>query len=124
MKIPRILIVEEDLQMRQKLSQYIEDRCSGEVVSLFDGYEALLKVRQESFDLIITNFMLPGSDGIKILIAAKQKNIRSVVFVIDRTEDERVTKRIDDLGGLFIAKPVDLKQIKLSVEEAFAFDGV
>lgn len=124
MKTPKILIVEqEDLHTREKLSECIEACYEGEVVSLNDGYEALLKVRQESFDLIISNFMLPGSDGIKILIAAKKKNFKSMVIIMDRIENVRVTRKIDALGGLFIAKPLDWKQIRISMEKVFLAGG-
>ncbi|MEY4703222.1 MAG: hypothetical protein RIR96_1119, partial [Bacteroidota bacterium] len=60
-----ILLVEdeENLQEALKLNLELEDY---EVTSSFNGADALEKVRQEHFDLIILDVMLPELDGISV----------------------------------------------------------
>ena len=45
MKASRILLVENDHELRESLAKYIHDYCSTDVVVLSDGYEALQRMR-------------------------------------------------------------------------------
>ena len=120
MKTPRILIVEYDPAFRERLSKYLRDCFKGEVVTLFDGREALLRVEQEAFDLIFTNLMLPGANGIMILNAARKRDPKPVVFVIASIDyDYFAMERIITQGGIFMHGSADLRWIRTSMAEVF-----
>ena len=120
MKTPRILIVEYDQAFRERLSKYLRDCFKGEVITLSDGHEALLRVEQEAFDMIFTNLMLPGANGIMILNAARKRDPKPVVFVIAAIEDDYFTRnRIITQGGIFMHGSADLQWIRTSMAEVF-----
>ena len=119
MKTPRVLIVEYDPVFRERLSKYLRDCFKGEIITLLDGREALLRVEQEAFDMIFTSLVLPGANGIMILNAARKRDPKPVVFVIASIEDDRFTNRISTQGGIFMHGSSDLQWIKIPMAKVF-----
>lgn len=82
-KKKRILIVEDDNVLRNMYSQKLQTD-GYEVLSAADGEEALDIFERESFDLIITDIMLPRTSGNELLVkfksSAKGKNIPIIAW--------------------------------------------
>lgn len=82
-KKKKILIVEDDNVLRNMYSQKL--KADGyEVLNAPDGEEALDLFEKESFDLIITDIMLPKMSGNELLVkfksSAKGKNIPIIAW--------------------------------------------
>ena len=58
----RILVVEDDPHLRELLTMQAEMR-GYEVTSVVDGLEYLVAVSRDSFDLIITDILMPDLNG-------------------------------------------------------------
>ncbi len=68
----RILVVEDDMIMRETLSDIL--RFEGYDVSAADGgNKALELISNNSFDLVITDVLMPDRDGFDVITEAKQK---------------------------------------------------
>ena len=67
-----VLIVEDEADIRELLSEYFRARHY-DVVGAADGRAALLAIEREPdrFTLIITDLHLPGVDGLAVLRAAR-----------------------------------------------------
>lgn len=112
-----ILLVEdeENLQEALKLNLELENyevSCAG------DGPEALKKVEQEYFDLIILDIMLPEIDGISVCETIRIKNIPVPILMLSAksTSADRVMglkKGADD----YMTKPFNLEELLLRVEK-------
>jgi CheY-like chemotaxis protein len=63
----RILVIDDDVQMRQMLKQMLE-RQGYEVVVAADGKEGMMLYRQEATDLIITDIIMPNKEGVETII--------------------------------------------------------
>ena len=64
--MPKILIVEDDQTISKLIAASLS--ISGyESVPCFDGNEAVHMVRNEEFDLILLDIMLPGLDGFQVM---------------------------------------------------------
>lgn len=68
----RILLVEDEGDLRALLTKMIE-RGGYEVVQACDGNEAEAILRNESVDLIISDLVMPGKDGIELLMDIRRK---------------------------------------------------
>ena len=67
-----ILIVEDEANVRESLRNWlIELGCHVEVTS--DGEEALTRISEKEFDLVILDLRLPGKDGLQVLREARLK---------------------------------------------------
>ena len=59
----RLLIVEDSPELLEAMSDFFREEDAGlwEVVTASDGKDALAKVTDEDFDLLILDIMLPGA---------------------------------------------------------------
>jgi DNA-binding response OmpR family regulator len=69
----RILVVDDEKPLRDILQLTL--RCEGfEVMTAANGNEAMELVRTMPFDLVVTDIMMPGKDGIETIIELRALN--------------------------------------------------
>jgi two-component system alkaline phosphatase synthesis response regulator PhoP len=112
-----ILLVEDEENLHEalKLNLQLEGY---DVSSAFDGVKALDMIRQEYFDLVILDVMLPGLDGITIAETMRIQNNDSPVLMLSakNTGADRVLglkKGADD----YLTKPFNLEELLLRVQK-------
>lgn len=112
-----ILLVEdeENLQEALRLNFEIEGY---EVTSAYDGAAALEAVRNEYFDLIILDVMLPEIDGINVCENIRLSNTEIPILMLSakNSSADRVLglkKGADD----YLTKPFDLEELLLRVNK-------
>ena len=66
----RILIVEDNDSMREAMSQILQN-AGFEAETASDGPDGLDKFRKQEWDLVITDYKLPGLDGLTLLKECK-----------------------------------------------------
>lgn len=112
----RILLVEDDKDLNRTVEIFLKSD-GFEVVTALDGVDALDKLAQNSFDLVLTDIMMPNLDGFGLAekIRANDKNI-SIVFMT--AKDDKLSKQlgfkleIDD----YITKPFDLDELVMRIK--------
>ena len=67
----RILVIDDDVQMRRMLRQLLE-RAEYEVIEAADGDTGIELHRHEPMDLIITDLIMPKKDGMETIIELKR----------------------------------------------------
>ena len=67
----RILVIDDDIQIREMLRQTLE-REEYEVVDAHDGKEGLRLYREAPTDLIITDIIMPEKEGVETIIELKR----------------------------------------------------
>lgn len=99
-----ILVVDDDKDIRELISFYMEgegfyvDRAS-------NGEEALNKVEEKSYDLIILDIMMPKIDGIEVLIQIRKKYSMPIIFLTAKNEEIDMIKGLTLGADDYIAKP-------------------
>jgi CheY-like chemotaxis protein len=66
--MPRILIVDDDPMQRALISDTLED-AGHETIFAADGRAALETYRDTVVDLVVTDMVMPGLDGLELLKA-------------------------------------------------------
>ncbi len=112
-----MLIVDDDADLRVTLADYFESRGFN-VVSARCGADAveLLASRSTQFDIVLTDLVMPGVDGLAVLKAAKQVN--PLVHVVVMTGYSSLKTAIESIRcGAFdyLAKPFELVEIEIVV---------
>jgi two-component system copper resistance phosphate regulon response regulator CusR len=77
----RLLIVEDDKKTARALEAGLQSEGFSVVLS-HTGEEGFFLLSNESFDLIVLDWMLPGRDGIEILKAARARSIQIPVLLL------------------------------------------
>jgi two-component system alkaline phosphatase synthesis response regulator PhoP len=118
----RILIVEDDRTLRQALTFNLE-REGYEVRSAVDGQQALDWARNDQFDLMLLDVMLPGMSGIEVLRVLRAEGVGTPVIILSAKGDE-----IDRVVGLkvgaddYIAKPFSRPELLARIEAVLRRD--
>ena len=99
-----ILIVDDDKEIRDLISLYLEaDRFYTDKAA--DGVEALIKLEEKKYSLVILDIMMPKKDGIETIIEIRKKYKMPVIFLTAKSQE------IDMINGLtlgaddYISKP-------------------
>ena len=79
--ILQVLIVDDDDSLLKVLADTVS-AAGHKVRSSNDGAEAVELIRQQSFDLVITDLMMPGADGMEVLRVARQNQPEALVIII------------------------------------------
>jgi DNA-binding response OmpR family regulator len=92
----KILIVEDERPMARALDLKLT-HAGFEVQSAFDGEEALKKIGEEKYDLVLLDLIMPKLDGFAVLEGIKNKGITVPVIVLSnlgQKEDEEKAKKL------------------------------
>jgi len=118
----KILIVDDELDMRELLELIITDRTSYQVVTVSDPLKVPELLQEGDFDLLISDLRMPQMDGMELLDRVRQ--IDSQLPYIILTAYGTVESAIEAMrkGALdYITKPFRQEQILLTVEKALKF---
>ena len=117
-KEKRILVVDDYLQVVEMLRIRLET-AGYEVLTAYDGHEALQKARTEKPDLIILDVMLPKMNGYKVcrfLKFDKRYKDIPIIMLTSRAKQSDVEIGLQTGADEYICKPYDpvklLKTIK------------
>ena len=119
----RMLVVDDEPGMRQLLDTAFTDKGFS-VSTASNGDKAVELIRDEAFDVIITDLKMPGRDGLAVLKAAKEKSVDSKVVLITAYGTIETAVEAMRLGAYdFIAKPFKLAEIELKVAKIVRAKG-
>ncbi|MBI1820829.1 MAG: sigma-54-dependent Fis family transcriptional regulator [Nitrospirae bacterium] len=114
----KILIAEDKESMRKMLIEVFSEK--GYVLTeCQDGKEAIEKIEEEFFDIILTDLKMPKKDGIEVLKAAREKSPETPVIMMSafgtvESAVEAMRKGAYD----YVLKPFSLNEIEIKVEKA------
>jgi len=113
-----ILIVDDEPTVTEILARYLGQE--GYVCETAgSGEEALSKVRERTFPLILTDIRMPGMDGIELLKEVKAFDSDVAVVMLTVIKDHDVAVAALRLGADdYILKPFDLEEVAISVQKA------
>jgi two-component system response regulator PilR (NtrC family) len=119
---PRILVVEDDSEMRNLLVYELLDE--GYLVSeAVDGEDAALKLAHGEFDLVITDLIMPKTSGLDLLSEVRNIYPRVPAILITAFGDwSSLTQAYEKGACNFICKPFKMNDLKDAVRKALKKD--
>ena len=111
----RILVVDDEELIRALLVELFA-AADYEVTTAVDGEQALELLRTQQFDLVLTDLIMPGLDGVEVLLGAKRIDAdRPVVVMTGHAPVETVARLTELCADDYITKPFDLEAVKETV---------
>jgi CheY-like chemotaxis protein len=118
----RILVVDDDLIVRQYLSQILSKE--GHSIEIIDnGNDALKRLESEDYDVILLDIKLPGMSGIELYkhLQKKAKPLaRRVVFITGDTLSRDTTAFLSKTRSPYITKPFHARQLKNEIDRVIS----
>ena len=106
----RILIVEDEPDLRQSLAQALREE--GYAVDTADnGDDGLFNAEETDYDAIVLDVMLPGLDGWEILQRLRRKKKTPVLMLTARDQMRDRVKGLDTGADDYVVKPFDLPEL-------------
>ncbi len=110
-----VLLVDDDIQIRQLLSDYLSEFGMA-VVAVADGKlmaEALVK---GSFDLVILDLMLPGEDGLSLCRSLRAKSDIPILMLTARGETMDRVVGLEVGADDYIVKPFEPRELVARIQ--------
>ncbi len=114
----RILVIEDDPLIRKLLG--IALRGLGyELHARSDGPSGFRRLRSGRYDLLLTDFRLPGMTGIEVIRAAREAGIGIPVILMSTSSPEELGVSARERRGFrFLRKPFGLRVLASTVRRA------
>jgi DNA-binding NtrC family response regulator len=114
---PSILIVEDEAKMRRLLElQLGEEGFLARTAA--DAETGVLLLNKEPFDLVVTDFKLPGMSGLEFLLAVKRVNAELPVIIMTAFGTvESAVEAMKNGASDFVLKPFSLAELVLVIRK-------
>jgi two-component system, OmpR family, response regulator len=109
--MPRVLVVEDDAPLRALLSDELTARGYA-VASDSDGRQAMARLANSAFDVVILDRMLPAMDGVDVLRRLRDLELKTPVILL--TALGRLPERVEGLeagADDYIVKPFEIDEL-------------
>ncbi len=109
--MPHILLVEDDNRLSQLITKGLQE-SEFEVTAAYDGMTGLKLVLQKNFDLVVTDIVLPGKDGLEFCteIKALKPNLPVVMLTALGTTDDKL-EGFDAGADDYMTKPFEMREL-------------
>lgn len=118
----RILLIDDEVQLCRMMKLNLERLGRYDVTTAFSGEEGVAKAKAESFDIVITDFNMPGIDGKQVLEALKAFNPRLPVILssVYHDDPDTITLSTDRKSDGLISKPIDHAQLEKVIQDVLS----
>jgi CheY-like chemotaxis protein len=111
LKGARVLVIDDNAHYGEVVKDLLQE-LNFESEFAEDGHEAIEKLKQQQFDIVLTDFMMPGMDGIQLARQVKEitPNAHVVIYSgINPDSDQEM--EIKSAADAFLSKPVNLEKV-------------
>jgi two-component system alkaline phosphatase synthesis response regulator PhoP/two-component system response regulator VicR len=117
----KILVVDDERHI-VRLVQVNLERAGYEILTAYDGVEALEKIKTESPDMVVLDVMMPRMDGFEVL-----KNLQAdpryqnipVIMLTAKAQDADIFKGWASGVSSYLTKPFNPRELLVFVERIF-----
>ncbi|MDQ2090405.1 PP2C family protein-serine/threonine phosphatase [Marimonas arenosa] len=111
----RVVLLVDDSRLQRKILQASLTRWGYRVLEASSGQEALRICEQAHPDMVISDWMMPGMDGLtfcKAFRAMKRDRYGYFILLTSKSEKDEVAKGLDNGADDFLTKPVNPAELR------------
>lgn len=124
MTMTRLLLVEDDEALAALLEEYLQE-AGYDVETHLRGDTALAALQNNDYDLVLTDLVLPGADGMRILSAASGRPERTLVMLMTGYSGIQDALEAVQKGAYdFVSKPFQLPEIHVRLNNAARYQAL
>ena len=107
----RILLVEDDLRLRQDIQELLEKQ--GYTVVTVEGYQAALQMvlNREPVDLYLVDVMLPDGDGFALCGKIRERDGSPLLFLTACSDEESIVRGLNLGADDYVTKPFRTREL-------------
>lgn len=114
----RLLLAEDDEALASLLKEYLEE-ASYDVHVCHSGDDALQALKDSHYDLLLSDIVMPGADGLSLLRHVCEQNLDTlVVLMTGYSGIEDALHAVEKGAYDFVSKPFQLPEIRVRLDNA------
>ena len=114
----KVLIVDDNVESVENLREGLQKLNQFQVITAYDGEEAIGILEQERISLLVTDIKMPKVDGLELLAYMTEKHAATPCIVMTGYGTPEMRQLIDTRGVLqYIEKPFDFRKLALAIIE-------
>lgn len=118
MNCPRLLLAEDDEALASLLEEYLLE-ANYDVTVFRRGDSALEALKQDHFDLVLTDIVMPGADGLTLLRHVHDNPSDTLVMLMTGYSGiENALHAVEQGAYDFVSKPFQLPEIRVRLDNA------
>ena len=112
-----ILLVDDDRNLATTLSHGLRKAMgkASSVVFCSSGPEALAMLATQSFDVVISDFHMPGMSGLELLKKIRQDHCETILLLITAYGTDTLEEEVHRLGIGYVTKPFEMPILSQSI---------
>ncbi len=112
----KILLLEDDITLNETVTEYLEE-LDYDVQSVEDGLEALDKIYEDSYDILLLDVKVPQMNGFDLLKEVRNRDIATpAIFITSLNSINDLSLGYESGCDDYIRKPFALKELRMRVE--------
>ena len=120
----RVLFVEDDPTLLQIYVRLLDDQADRwEVFAATNGLHALELMGQSGFDVVVSDLVMPGMNGIDLMEEVRKKYPRASRIILSEISDQEEVARCLNSIHQFLAKPFEVKALKATLTRLGGLDA-
>jgi DNA-binding NtrC family response regulator len=105
----QILVVDDDVSLLEALYRGLSDDFEVTACSTFE--EARRRLREQRFDVLITDVRLGAFNGLQLAVLSNDVNHGTKVIVFSGYDDAVLRSEAEQLGAVYLVKPVTINAL-------------
>ena len=122
MKNIKVLMIDDNFELVNMVKEYFSSNENIDVtLCAYNGVDGikLIKEKQEEYDVVILDLIMPKKDGVSVLEDMQTLNINKKVVVLTSYNTHDMIKKVSELGiDYFILKPFELSELEKRILQA------
>lgn len=110
----KVLLVEDNIEISKNIVQYFNDEV--EINAVYDGEDAIEYLNASTYDIVILDLMLPGTDGMTVLKHISKNCLNTGVIILTAKEELGDKLKAFNLGANdYLTKPFFMEELKARI---------
>ena len=105
-----VLIAEDELVLRESF-QFLLQNLFAEVDTAEDGQEALNKMDERDYDIVLTDLSMPRMSGLRLVDTIRKKSQSQIVVAISAHDDEEFSEALAPYNVKLLTKPLEMDEL-------------
>ena len=124
----KVLMIDDNYELVEMVKEYFSSHENIKVtLTANDGTEGmrLINEKQDEYDLIILDLIMPIKDGVTVLEEMKEKEIEKKVIVLTSYNTPDMIRKVSEFGiDYFILKPFELSELEKRILECMECENL
>ena len=116
----KIMIVDDEEISLSSVARLLKWRGVKDITLCDNGEAAIAKIKQEDFDIVLLDLLMPEVDGFQVLESTKPYKPHTEFIILTAVDDIQTTVKAIRMGAYdYLVKPVDNDLLFLAIQRAF-----